>query len=302
MSTPFFERPFGQYIQTRYFWLNLIAMLLLSLTLIWIVTKSLSAYTHHGESIVVPELRGLTMQNALDLLDSQNLDYIVADSGFTKEMLPDAIIEQFPRPGSKVKEDRRIYLTVNARVAPLVGIPNVVYNSLENAIIQLESAGLLVGERKYVPDPAKNAVLDVKLRGITVEPGTKVPKGTPIDLVLGNGIGNTMVDVPVITGLTYNQARITVLGYQLNVGAVVKDPGITNMGEAIVYKQSPNPADGDTQIAIGQPIDIWLQENPEIKKQALPAATPPAATAPNREDSLPLELKNKPAAKEAPVD
>lgn len=298
MSTSFFQRPFGQYTKTRYFWFNLASMFFLSLFLIWFVTMSLSAYTHHGESITVPDLRGLTMQNVKKLLDSKNLDYVVADSSFTRDMLPDAIMEQFPKPGAKVKEGRRIYLTVNARTAPLVAIPNIVYNSLENALIQLESAGLILGEKKYVPDPAKNAVLDVKLRGVTVEPGTKVPKGTAIDVVLGNGVGNTMVDVPTVIGLTYAQARITILGYQLNVGAVIKDPGITDAGSAIIYKQVPNPAEGDTQISIGQPIDIWIKENPALKTPEAPIAPVPVS----REDSVPIELKNKPAAKEAPVD
>ena len=279
MSTSFFQRPFGQYTKTRYFWVNLVSMFFLSLFLIWFVTMSLSAYTHHGESITVPDLRGLTMQNVEKLLDSKNLDYVVADSSFTRDMLPDAIMEQFPKPGAKVKEGRRIYLTVNARTAPLVAIPNIVYNSLENALIQLESAGLILGEKKY-------------------EPGTKVPKGTAIDVVLGKGVGNTMVDVPTVIGLTYAQARITILGYQLNVGAVIKDPGITDAGSAIIYKQVPNPAEGDTQISIGQPIDIWIKENPALKAPEVPVAPAPVS----REDSVPIELKNKPVAKEAPVD
>lgn len=287
---------FSQFIRTPQFWVNLGGMLLAAVVLVWLTAWTINVYTHHGESITVPELRGLTMENAQKLLYSKNLDFIVADSSFNKNMLPDAVIEQFPRPGAKVKEDRRIYLTVNARTAPMVGIPNIIYNSLENAIIQLESTGLSIGEKQYVPDVAKNAVLDIKLRGVSVEPGTKVPKGTAVDLVLGNGVGETMVDVPMVVGLTYSQARIAILGYQLSVGAMVKDSVITNLSNAIVFKQSPDPAQGQTQIPIGQAVDIWLRENPALK-----TGTPPPPPPVSREDSTPAEIKKAPAPKEGDV-
>ena len=261
-SPSFFQRQFIRFLLSPYFWLNLVGVLIATLLFAWLVKTGLSAYTHHGESIAVPDLRGLTVEQVERMLESKNLRYAIANSSYDKDVLPGAILDQDPPPMSRVKESRRIYLTINATSAPMVGIPNIIYNSLENALIQLESAGLAAGEKRYVPDPAKNAVLDIKLRGVSVEPGTKVPKGTPIELVLGNGVGNTTVTVPNVVGLTYSQARVTILGYQLNVGAMVRDTGITDLNDALVYRQVPDPAAGETTITIGEPIDIWVRENP----------------------------------------
>ncbi len=285
---------FLEFMNTRKFWLNVLFMFILTLLLSWIAFASLSFYTRHGESIKVPDLRGMTLDKVENYLESRNLRYAIVDSSYNKDMEPLAIIDQNPKPNATVKENRRIYLTVNAKNPPLVRIPDILYASLRNAEVQLQSIGLEVGEMKYVPDLAKNAVLDLRVNGVSIKPGTDIAKGTKIDLVLGNGIGNTTVNVPNLVGKTFLEAKLTLRGFNLNLGAVVKQGPISNEETAYVIKQNPDAGnDGTRQITLGEPIDVFIQQAPAQIPNTTAATKPPAADAP-QEPTMPLPNEETP--------
>ncbi len=252
---------FLDFMNTRKFWLNILAMFALVMGLMWLAFASLSSYTKHGESIKVPELRKMTLGEVASYLEKRNLQYTILDSAYNEDLKPEAIIDQDPPPGATVKENRRIYLTVNAKHPPLVKIPEIIHASLRSAEVQLQSVGLEKGELKYEPDLAKNAVLDIRIDGLSVKPGEEVPKGTRIDLVLGNGLGSTRIDVPNLVGKTFLEAKLTLRAFELNLGAVAKEGAIQNEESAIVYKQKPDPGpNGDRQITVGEPVDVFLRE------------------------------------------
>lgn len=254
-------------------------MFVLATALVWAIFQSLAFYTRHGESIKVPNLRGMSLEQADKYLQSRNLRYAVIDSSYNKDLPSESVIDQNPKPDATVKENRRIYLTLNAKTPPLVKIPEILYASLRNAEVQLQSVGLEVGEMKYVPDLAKNAVLDIRLKGVSVKPGTDVPKGTAIDLVLGNGLGTTRVNVPNLVGMTFLEAKLTLRAYDLNLGAVLKTGAITNEETAVVYKQNPDAgANNDRQITVGEPIDLFLKEGEKIESTPIPVPPSPADT------------------------
>ena len=90
------------------------------LILLLIVNWSLGIYTRHGQSLEVPSVKGKSMQQAIDILDDANLEYKILDSAFMADMPPSSVLEQTPRAGTKVKQGRTIYLTVNSFNAPTV--------------------------------------------------------------------------------------------------------------------------------------------------------------------------------------
>lgn len=262
---------FIQFVFTKYFWRHIVLMVLVSALLFGSVFLLINMYTHHGESITVPDLRKLTLEQAQERLKNLNLRYTVLDSAYQQGLPPLGIIDQNPKPGAKVKESRRIYFTVNATNPPLVPIPNIIDASLRSATVQLESSGLRVGEQIRVPDLAKNAVLDIKINNVSVAPGTKIPKGSAIDLVLGDGLGDTRITVPNLIGLTFLQAKLALRGYGLNVGLVTKQENIRDMENALIVRQSPDPGpDGDRLITQGEPVDLFLRENPESPALRIP--------------------------------
>jgi len=241
-------------------WRHLVAIALAVVIAVWLIFWGLGVYTNHGESITVPDLREMTLDQVKRHLKTKDLRYTILDSTYIRGKLPETVIEQDPVPGANVKENRRIYLTINSKTPPIVEIPDIIQASLRHAEKQLQSVGLEVGELEYVPYKYKNLVLKIKLNGSEIEPGTKAEKGSHITLVLGNGLGNTRIPVPTLVGLSYLEARIAIQGMSLTVGAVVRDDDVreTQSDNAIIYRQIPAPGDG-TEITIGEPVDLFLR-------------------------------------------
>ena len=123
-----------------------IALWLLSL----MVLKSLDVYTRHNESIVVPNVKGKTPEEAHREIRKIGLRYIVLDSIYSKDMAPGAIVEVVPAIGSKVKKDRILYLTINARTAQMAIVPDVTDLSLRQAFALLQSHGFTSIDVVYV--------------------------------------------------------------------------------------------------------------------------------------------------------
>jgi hypothetical protein len=77
------------------------------------VKVGLDVYTHHGENIVVPDLKGMSYEKAFALLDKDGLNIVISDSGYNKTMAANAILAQTPGYGQKVKEGHIVYVTLN---------------------------------------------------------------------------------------------------------------------------------------------------------------------------------------------
>jgi beta-lactam-binding protein with PASTA domain len=235
------------------------------MVLLFIVQKGLNSYTRHGESISVPDLSGKSLEEVKKILSSQNLEWQITDSVYDMKKPPFSIVDQTPKANSKVKQGRTIYLTLNAVTAPTTEIPDLVgRSSYKYAKMQLESYGLKVGDPPiYKPDPHLNAVIGMLVNGRSVTKKTKVPKGTVVDLILGDGLGNSRISVPYLIGMRYEDAEFKLKGYSLNIGSVVVKDGVTDTAGAVIYKQVPEYGSGKS-IRMGEPIDLFLsKELPE---------------------------------------
>jgi beta-lactam-binding protein with PASTA domain len=231
--------------------------LIVFLIIVFAVMRWLDSYTKHGETITVPDLRGMSIEQVQRHLTSKNLRFAVLDSLYDKNQKPASVLDQNPKPGSKVKENRTIYITVNAFNPPKFKMPNLVDKSLRQAMMEIESYGLKVGELKYVPDIAQNAVLKQLVNGKEIKPGELVAKGTAIDLILGDGLGNTQVEVPLLLNLTLSEAKFVLTASSLNLGAVIYAPNVKDTTAAVIYKQIPAPWQVKT-INMGEAVDVFL--------------------------------------------
>lgn len=218
----------------------------------------LNTYTHHGESITVPDVRGLTEEKLVRFIADKHLQYKIVDSLYEDGKAPGTVIEQDPQPDSKVKENRTIYLTVNSSKPPKVKMPDLIDVSFRQAEAILQTYGLRVGQTIYKPDLAKNAVLEQLYKGRPIATGKEIFKGSAIDLVLGDGLGNAEVPVPNLVSLTRGEALFVLKGSSLNIGTIIFDDGVKDEEAAVVYKQIPEAGRGVT-IKQGEAIDIFLR-------------------------------------------
>ena len=204
-------------------------------------------------------MKGMSYKQATEKLEDLDLEFAVADTSFDPKKPANSILEQNPLPGSKVKENRIIYLTINASKPPNREVPDLVgKSSYKFATIQLESRGFKVGEPIYKQNPDLNAVLDVLFKGRSIKKGEMLPLGSEIILVLGNGMGNTKVDVPFIVGLSYSEALTVLQENGFTLGALVVDESVTDTASAKIYNQIPEPGSG-VQLRIGEPVDLFIK-------------------------------------------
>jgi len=200
-----------------------IALVLLLSILLW-----LRIYTHHGQAIMVPDLGGLTVDEVSDVTSSRNLRYEIVDSVFSSEMPRGTVIKQNPKASSKVKKDRKIFLTMNAVNPEMVSMPRLVGLSIRQARLALQNAGLILGDIKYRPDYAINNVLQQMHADSVINEGTEIRKGEVIDLVLGMGLSNETTRVPDLVGLDLDDDSEIITDYYLNIGAITFDETMTN--------------------------------------------------------------------------
>ena len=144
--------------------------------------------TNHGQEITVPNLSKLTLEQAEDKLDELDLDYELLDTVDYNASFPElSIVQQDPRAGAKVKENRVIYVKINASGYAKVRLPDLIQKTYRQAVPTLKALGLEVGDTTYIPNLAKDMVLEMKMNGTPVRAGQQVMKMTKIDLVLGDG-------------------------------------------------------------------------------------------------------------------
>ena len=176
----------------KYFWLNIIAMIVVVGGLLFMVLKSLDVYTRHGEAVVVPDVKGMTVDEASRMFSNHGLICIVSDSNYVKNKPAGIVLDLKPAAGQKVKEGRIIYLTINTLDVPLRPVPDVADNSsLRQAQAKVLAAGFKLDEVQTVHGE-KDWVYGLKYRGRLLMAGDKIPLGASLTLVVGNGTSDTL--------------------------------------------------------------------------------------------------------------
>lgn len=180
-------RDFLGKVFTRMVVLNLLAMMLVVILLCLGALWGLDIYTHHGQAIVVPQLKGMSYEKALHLLESDGLCMVVSDSGYNKKLPANTILAQTPGYGQKVKEGHVIYVTVNSPNSPTFTIPDVIDNS---SIREAEAKLNAIGFRLLPPQQVtgeKDWVYGILCRGRRVSNGDRIPIDFPLTLLVGRG-------------------------------------------------------------------------------------------------------------------
>ena len=186
-------KEFFSFRTNRFFWLNILAMPVVLILLVFATLRWLDSYTHHGEAVVVPDVKHKPLSEAQKILSAQGLQSVVADSTYVKTLPPGCVLEYNPSMNQKVKLGRTIYLTVNTTNVPLVDLPDVADNSsLREAEARLLAAGFKLMPNDTVPGD-KDWVYGVKFEGRVLGLKEKVPQGAFLTIVVGDGLVSTEV-------------------------------------------------------------------------------------------------------------
>lgn len=179
---------FFRFLKSKTFLWQLVLALLVAIALVLFLMQWLKSTTNHGEFVAVPDLSKLSVSEMRSVIDKANLRYEVLDSANYNPNYPRfSIIDQNPASGSKVKQNRKIYITVNPSGYKKVTIPNIIQVTQRNASSMLQAVGLDVERVTYVDELGKDMVYYIKHKGKNISPGDKLPKTSKIELICGNG-------------------------------------------------------------------------------------------------------------------
>ena len=181
-----------QFLKSKTFFIQIGIAIISLLIFVFVLQWWLGVTTNHNQKIQVPNLHKMSLVEVERKLEELNLEFIIIDSATYNPNYPKkSVIEQDPEVGDFVKEKRKLYLTLNPSKYRDVEIPDLNGRTKRQATTHLQSQGFIVGkEVTWVSDIGKNVVRGLKYKGNKITPGTKLPKKTTINLILGDGNGN----------------------------------------------------------------------------------------------------------------
>jgi beta-lactam-binding protein with PASTA domain len=147
----------------------------------------LHSYTRQEQSIEVPDVKGLKIDEAASFFEAVQLYYEVIDSVYNKKSKPGAIVETIPTSGSKVKQGRKIFVTVNAYSVQTGAIPAVADVSYRQVQATLQGLGFEDIRVEYVSGRYKDLVVGLTSQGKSLKPGDRVPLSAPVRILVSNG-------------------------------------------------------------------------------------------------------------------
>ena len=233
-------------------------------------------YTNYNEGVTVPDVTKLSLEEADSLLTSYGLRFEVHDRRAHSAYPANYVIDQSPTAKQLVKPNRKVYLTVNTETTPKVVVPNVVNLSYRNARLQLENHGLTVGSTSYESDRFRNTILRQ-----SIAPEDTVARGTAVNLVVSDGLGTRMVQVPDVEGLRLSEAQQQIMRAGLRVGEIRFEPArdVTPNTVLSYSPQGPELTEGESiQLVVSERFDAREESETGAVIDDTTNTTPPDTT------------------------
>ncbi|MCP3660069.1 MAG: PASTA domain-containing protein [Bacteroidetes bacterium] len=282
-----------------FLFIHFILMGILSLFLIIVYFYIfLPIYTRHNKEIIVPDLRGMQIEESNKILNIKKLRFSIKDKkSYSSEFPAKAILNQDPIAGTKVKRNRTIYISLNSEKPPIIKMPNLLNGSLRNAELILKTNELRIGHLRYISNIAKNCVLNQKYKGEKIEPGDPIHKGSKIDLTIGAGLGKE-ISLPNLVGKNLDEVKNILKSHCLQLGSIIyetkaktedkielnniikenlKLESIKEPNDKINEYQKPDflpntvfkqiPA-SNTKVRLGTIVDLWIVDFPERQEKS----------------------------------
>jgi eukaryotic-like serine/threonine-protein kinase len=215
-------------------------------------------YTNYNEGVTVPDVTKLSLEEAEVLLTDYGLRFEIHDRRAHSAYPANYIIDQSPSARQLVKPNRKIYLTVNSESTPQVVVPRVVNLSFRNARLQLENNGLTVGSISYESNRFRNTILRQ-----SIAPEDTVDRGTVVNLVVSDGLGARMVQMPDVEGLRLSEAQQKIMAAGLRVGELRFEPARDVTPNTVLSYSPVGP-----ELQEGESIELVIAERFDAREEA----------------------------------
>jgi len=239
---------------------------------LFIVMTWLRLYTNHGQQLELPDYTEQQFDAAAKDAKKRSFRMVVNDSIHIVGKPGGQIITQNPLPGSKVKENRKIYVTTTKYRPDLISVaslPTLYGTEYESKCKDLKYLEINCKIKSYRYDAGeKDHILEVYYNDelISSNIGKKndvmIEKGSTLEFVLSRKSG-AILTVPDLQCLTVGMARFNAEARQLKIGNIQTIGSVDNPETAYIVGQYPK-ADSGESIESGSSIDLIVQqEKPE---------------------------------------
>jgi len=263
--------------------LNVNLAIVAFLVILLIFFNTLFSPTKVRRQIKMPDLLESRVDTLQQFLDKYKMDYkIIREIDNWKLKKPaGTILTQIPKSGKEIKEGRKVFITIVARkLTDEVKMPKLIDVPFDLAERTLKNADLDLGKITYKPFLGGNVIMEQFYKGKKIQPNTYVPKGSKIDLVVGNGLGEKEFRMPDLVLMPLDEAEQLLKGYELLVGnityvynskrklgTVIRQNPMVFVGERGkgVKKGSPMDNQKRTLVRAGELVDLWVVGDPAPK-------------------------------------
>lgn len=173
-------------------------------------------YVKHSDTVKVPKITGMNYVEAKKILEDGGLEIKQGELKYDETIPIGQILDQNPPAEETVKYGRRVYVTVCGG-EQLADVPNLRGRTLRDAKFTLEQRGLKLGEtvRKNSTEFPEDYVLSQ-----IIQPGSKLKRNSPIDLILSDGPLVGELKVPSVIGKTLDDAKKILTESKLKLGKI----------------------------------------------------------------------------------
>tara|TARA_B110000014_G_C20028117_1_gene533784 strand:+ start:72 stop:827 length:756 start_codon:yes stop_codon:yes gene_type:complete len=174
------------------------------------------AYTRQNQNRIMVDVKNRNLDDALKILKSENYRYEVSDTLYTNKFQLGTIVDQYPKPNTRVKSGRTVRLKI-AQPEKSVAIPNLIGQSRRSAELELNQMGLLIDTvyTEYNPEYPNGTIAWQYPKA-----GDRRKKGMGIQITVSKGMPPNFFQVPNLIGLSINQAKDLIFKSRLKVGKI----------------------------------------------------------------------------------
>ena len=206
-------------------------------------------YVNARNIVVIPDLEGLTLNEANQLSKSEGIEVVVADTIFTNDLNPDIVLEQFPSSGKEVKLGRTIKVKITQFNQKIV-VPSLIGKTLRAAEIELDQSSIEL-DSIYFSFSSKYPKGIVSWQ--SPSENDSIRKGFGIRVEVSNGLApNDLVAVPDFQGIFLNEALAIIDKTGFKEGRVQYVDNNKFLPNTII-SQSPNEG---TKVSQGSKINL----------------------------------------------
>jgi len=247
----------------EYWWAKLVLAFLILVLMIFIIDKVIMPmYVDLGDETELPDVIEMSLTEATKVLEEKGFQIVVKDSLFDAKHDVGTVIEQNPYPYATVKEGRRVYLTVSIGEKPII-MPNLFGVSPREAELILETYGLKVGSKYYVPN---DRYYEGTVMGQSYPQGQEIKSNSKIDIIISLGQVSKESIVPELVGKSLHEARERLKAVNLGIAEIVWEERDSILPETVISQSIPSGQTFEQEETITLVVSKELSPESDTKK------------------------------------